>query len=173
MEQSSLKKKFTYTYLALNHFTCIDHFIITQNIFDCIIENAVVYDAQNLSSHNIVYFCIGVSNFKHVIDINCNSHPAPNCNWSKAKVEHIEQYQLALNNKLSSIDVDTPAINCDNWHCQCILELACQTKHVIILTAESQQQGAHSMVSRVRDYVGEVPILLQLHTFIKRPFNPS
>ena len=104
------KKEFTYTNLALNHFSCIDHFITTHNIFDCIIENAVVYDAQNLSSHNIVYFCIGVSNFKHMIDINCNSHPAPNCNWSKAKVEHIEQYQLALNNKLSSIDVNTPAI---------------------------------------------------------------
>ena len=53
-----------------------------------------------------------------MIDINCNSHPVPNCNWSKAKVEHIEKYQLALNNKLSSIDVNTPAINCDNWHCQ-------------------------------------------------------
>ena len=54
-----------------------------------------------------------------------------------------------------------------------ILELACQTKHVITLTAESQQQGAHTMVSRVRDYVREVPILLQLHTFIRRPFNLS
>ena len=95
-------------------------FYYKHNIFDCIIENAVVYDAQNLSSHNIVYFCIGVSNFKHMIDINCNLHPAPNCNWSKAKVEHIEKYQLALNNKLSYFDANTQAINCGNWHCQCV-----------------------------------------------------
>ena len=40
--------------------------------------------------------------------------------WSKAIVEHIEKYQLALNNKLSLIDVNTIAVNCDNWHCQCV-----------------------------------------------------
>ena len=52
--------------------------------------------------------CLAITLFIFVlvflmIDINCNSHPVPNCNWSKAKVEHIEKYQLALNNKLSSI----------------------------------------------------------------------
>ena len=46
-----------------------------------------------------------------------------------------------------------------------ILGLDCITKHVIISTAELQQQGAHSMVSRVREYVPEVSIHLQLHTF--------
>ena len=92
------KKEFTYTNLALKHFSCIDHFITTPNIFDCIIENVVIYDAQNSSSHNIVYFCIGVSNFKHMSDTKCNSSHIPNCNWSKASVEHIEQYQLKLNN---------------------------------------------------------------------------
>ena len=57
-----------------------------------------------------------------MIDVKCNSNPAPNCNWSRAKVAHIEKYQLALNNKLSSIDANTPAINCNNWHCQCVGE---------------------------------------------------
>ena len=52
--------------------------------------------------------------------LNKDSIYTPNCNWSKTKVEHIEKYQLALNNKLSSIHVNTPAINCDNWHCQCV-----------------------------------------------------
>ena len=113
------KKEFTYTNLALNHFSCIDHFITTHNIFDCIIDNVVIYDAQNSSSQNIVYFCIGVSNFKHMIDSKCNSSHIPNSNWSKAGVEHIEQYQFKLNNSLSLIDVNMPAINCHNWHCEC------------------------------------------------------
>ena len=45
------------------------------------------------------------------------------------------------------------------------------TMHVIISTTESQLQGAHFMVSKVRDYVRKVPIPLQLHTFIRRLFS--
>ena len=37
------------------------------------IDNVVIYDAQNSSSHNIVYLCIGASSLKHFIDTKCNS----------------------------------------------------------------------------------------------------
>ena len=55
-----------------------------------------------------------------MIDTKCNSSHIPNYNWSKANVEHIEQYQLKLNNGLSLIDLNTPTINCHKWHCECV-----------------------------------------------------
>ena len=59
----------------------------------------------------------------------------------------------------------------DNVMLSHILELVCQTMHVIISTTESQLQGMHFMVSKVRDYVRKVPFPLLLHTFIRRLFS--
>ena len=107
-----LKKEFTYAKFALNHLSCIDHFITTHNIFDCILENAICYDVLNPSSHSLVYFCVAISNFKHVMDIKCDSSLIRNCNWSKATAEHIDQYQLSLNERLLLIETNTIMTNC-------------------------------------------------------------
>ena len=74
----------------------------------------------NPSSHSLVYFCIAISNFKHVINIKCDSSLIRNCNWSKATAEHIEQYQLSLNERLLLIETYTIMTNCRDWHCQCV-----------------------------------------------------
>ena len=46
-----------------------------------------------------------------------------------------------------------------------ILELVCKTMHVIKSKTESELQGEHFMVSRVRDYVQKVPILYNAHIY--------
>ena len=85
------RKEFTYSTQAIINFSCIYYLITTYKIFDCIIENAVIYEAQNLSCHNIIDFSIGVSNFKHMIDIKCNSQLAPNCHGSKVKFNKLKK----------------------------------------------------------------------------------
>ena len=74
----------------------------------------------NPSSHSLVYFCIAISNFKHVIDIKCDSSLIRNCTWSKAAAEHIDQYQLSLNERLLLIETNTIMTNCRDWHCRCV-----------------------------------------------------
>ena len=46
------RKDNTYSNLSLNHFSCIDHFIVTNNIFDCITANMVISEVTNPSNHD-------------------------------------------------------------------------------------------------------------------------
>ena len=64
--------------------------------------------------------CGLVINFKHVIDIKYDSSLIRNCNWSKAAAEHIDQYQLSLNERVLLIETNTITTNCRDWHCQCV-----------------------------------------------------
>ena len=43
-------------YLILNHFSCIDHFIMSKNVFDFIskVKHNLIIDVQNPSSRNIL-----------------------------------------------------------------------------------------------------------------------
>ena len=45
---------FTYTNFSLNHMSCIDNFIVTENVFDSIVSNNVIVDPTNPSNHNSV-----------------------------------------------------------------------------------------------------------------------
>ena len=44
----------TYCNFALHHFSCIDHFIMSKNVFDSISKHNVLSDVQNPSSHIIL-----------------------------------------------------------------------------------------------------------------------
>ena len=46
----------SYCYFALNHFSCIDHFIMSKNVFDFIskVKHNLISDVQNPSSRNIL-----------------------------------------------------------------------------------------------------------------------
>ena len=48
------KKESNYTNYTLNHFSCIDHIITTQNIFDCIVSNYIISELWNPSSHKVI-----------------------------------------------------------------------------------------------------------------------
>ena len=49
MESPDFQKKSTYTNYTLNHFSCIDHIITTQNIFDCILSNYIIMSCHEMS----------------------------------------------------------------------------------------------------------------------------
>ena len=51
---------FTYTNFSLNHMSCIDHFIVTENVFDSIVSNNIIADQIIPSNHNSV-----------VLSVNC------------------------------------------------------------------------------------------------------
>ena len=54
MDSSYSVADFTYTNFSLNHMSCIDHFIVTENVFDSIVSNNVIVDPTNPSNHNSV-----------------------------------------------------------------------------------------------------------------------
>ena len=85
---------FTYNF-ALNHKSCIDHFIVSRNVYDNIYLNHVICYPTNLSNHNSIQLVI--DNFQtpiNLIDSSCNDHlkQSTHCNWSKATQIHARNY---------------------------------------------------------------------------------
>ena len=82
---------FTYKNFALNHKSCIDHFIVPRNVYDNNHLNHVICDPTNLSNHNSIQLVI--DNFQTpiiLIDSSCNDplKQSTYCNWSKATQIH-------------------------------------------------------------------------------------
>ena len=50
------KKEYTYVNDSLRHASCIDHFIVSLNIYRRIMQNRVLCDPINVSSHHTVLF---------------------------------------------------------------------------------------------------------------------
>ena len=84
----------TYNNFSLNHFSSIDHFIITHNIYDSIISNNVINEVTNPSNHNAILLSFSLNiilahiptdlllctdckcmdyKHKHAIDLLCRS----------------------------------------------------------------------------------------------------
>ena len=64
---------FTYNNFALNHKSCIDHFIVSRDVYDNIHLNHVICDPTNLSNHNSIQLVIDTFQTPiNLIDSSCN-----------------------------------------------------------------------------------------------------
>ena len=84
-DHSLSKKDFTYVNMSLSPFSCIDHIIMSKNVFNYITDNFVSSDPCNNSSHNIVYMSISVTEFYRITQIDCNQTLQWTCIGQKHK----------------------------------------------------------------------------------------
>ena len=79
------EKDFTYVNHSLSHKLCIDHFILSNNVYDYIVDNSVIFDSRNLSNHNIVELRISCFNNKvYSRSAQLHSDKTPKCSWYKS-----------------------------------------------------------------------------------------
>ena len=62
------EKDFTYVNHSLSHKSCIDHFILSNNVYDHIVDNSVIFDSLDLSNHNIIELRISCLITKSTLD---------------------------------------------------------------------------------------------------------
>ena len=112
----------TYVNTDLSHFSCIDHFIVSKNMFDCIIYNFVVYDICNPSYHNLLLLTLSITSFNYIINARntCTRDSKRTVIWRKASHENIAEYKSHLDEKLISIKLSNDTYNCDDLHCKSI-----------------------------------------------------
>ena len=112
----------TYVNMDLSHFSCIDHFIVSKNMFDCIINNFVVYNICNPSYHNILLLTLFITSFNYIINAKNTFTRDSKCtvNWKKASHEYIAEYKSHLDENLISIKLSNDTYNCDDVHCKSI-----------------------------------------------------
>ena len=112
----------TYVNTDLSHFSCIDHFIVSKNMFDCIINNYVVHDICNPSYHNLLSLTLSITCFNYIMNARntCTRNSKRTCNWKKASHENIAEYKSHLDEKLISIKLSNDTYSCDDVHCKSI-----------------------------------------------------
>ena len=100
-----------------NNFSSIDHFIITQNIYDSIISNNVTNEVTNLSNHTAILlsFSLNINRTPKVKD-KCDLF---NCThlWKCASNNNIQEYTYTFDKCLSEIHIPTDLLLCTDCKC--------------------------------------------------------
>ena len=68
-------KDFTYTNYSRGHKSCIDHIIMSGCIFDGIIRNNVIYDGDNPSNHNLLFWLYIVYRICPIFEVEIQIRP--------------------------------------------------------------------------------------------------
>ena len=105
--------------LLLGHWSCIDHFIVSDNVSNEILDNRVVDSNDNLSNHLPVElsFSVNVNTRK-----DSGNRQGPNndrCSsiqWNKANEDDISNYKRVLDNILSK-SITYEAMYCESVCC--------------------------------------------------------
>ena len=133
----------TYNNFSLNHFSSIDHFIITHNINDSIISNNVVNEVTNPSNHNAILLSFSLNinlapNVKDICDL-FNSNPF----WKRASDNNIQEYTYTFDKFLCDKHITTDLLLCTD--CKCLdykhkhdIDLLCRSKIMSGLNASSE-----------------------------------
>jgi len=96
----------------------IDHFLLTDNLIDCISNIKVIHDGANLSDHCPVIITCNINiNMKSVSNklYSCKHVSKPS--WHLAEAHHIDKYRDVLNVLLSRITLPE-ALRCHNVSCE-------------------------------------------------------
>ncbi len=108
---------YTYTNYSLNHMSCIDHFIVTDNIFTVMKHCQVHYDPVNPSNHNVISMSF-LCNVNNVIPRNVSPSVSGNrCAWHRANDDNIDMYKCKLDLLLSDINIPNDVILCSDVLC--------------------------------------------------------
>ena len=106
-----------YSYhFAMRHFHTLDHFIVSEQIFqESVNKMSVIHDVDNLSDHEPIYLHLkcDISRF-NVQDRQF----VPNIAWHKAKQDDLLAYSACLREALNGIKLPDVAVSCRNAHCK-------------------------------------------------------
>jgi exonuclease III len=114
------QKDFTYTNYSLNHKSCIDHCLLTENVYGNLTDNYVVYNPLNPSNHNIVVLKMAMFTADDFIVSHANPNPVikpSKPKWDLATSSQINMYKDRLDQSLQCINFSSEWNYCTDLHC--------------------------------------------------------
>ena len=98
--------------------SCIDHFVLQNNMFNDISHAQAIHLGENLSCHEPIFLCLKIDTLP---GDGSQNKPVQNFLvkkplWSKASSEHIDNYRNDLKNNLSSMFLND-GLKCNNLNC--------------------------------------------------------
>lgn len=102
---------YTYENEASGVQSILDHFCVSENLFNSIHSYETAHEGDNLSDHSPVSLEISMSvNFKTIENTQAPNRPS----WHRATADHIISYKERLRAALSNIEVPYDCMHCDN-----------------------------------------------------------
>ena len=107
---------YTYESKITGDRSIIDHFIVTENLFEFIVLYESKHDGDNMSDHAIVSMVIDIPVTYYECGDNCNVKDT-SLKWSDATASDIAYYVQCLDNLLSNVKIPWHAIHCKEYTC--------------------------------------------------------
>ena len=104
---------YTYESLSNSSRSCLDHFIVSDSLYDSITKCHVLHDGDNLSDHSVVYLVVAVDVTHSIVETEFVNKTL----WWKATNEHLQTYMSNLDNLLSQINIPVDTIACRDRTC--------------------------------------------------------
>ena len=104
---------------SLSHFSCIDHFIVSSNIFDNISFSFVLTDGANPSNHALIMMDITIASQSYLKPRTLSKEPNAITKplWHKVNKYHIAHYKEKLAVILSNLSISTESLQCNDVKC--------------------------------------------------------
>ena len=106
-----------YTYLSKmnNERSVIDHFLLTDNLFNTILVYMSIHEGDNLSDHSALQLVLQLP-IQYSVEQPNVGH-TKRVQWHKANNDHIMQYKRCLDELLDNIVPPSELIRCDEYTC--------------------------------------------------------
>ena len=113
----------TYNNFSLNHFSSIDHFIITHNIYDSIIPNNVINEVTNLSNHNAILLSFSLNiNLTPKVKDKCDLFNSTHL-WKRASNYNIQEYTYTFDKFLGEIQIQNPFLTAQSTQIKSVISV--------------------------------------------------
>ena len=93
----------------------IDHFLLTDNLFNTICRYRCIHEGDNLSDHSILQVELQLP-----VQYCTESHATvrhATTQWHKVEIAQLEQYRIQLDRLLESVHVPEEVVNCTMYEC--------------------------------------------------------
>ena len=114
VDHSVSNVNFTYFNEHSNVRSLLDHFIVTDNLFNMLSGYSSVDDIDNFSDHNPVMLSLNLASRVMVErQVQLGARPS----WARASDHHVNRYKESLRERLAQIRIPNEVIECTNFHC--------------------------------------------------------
>ena len=98
---------------GIDSYSTIDHFCVSQRVYNAINEAGVIHSGENSSNHSAIYLKLKVGDLDLSVE---RSLPSPRISWTKANSDAKNKYKTVLTKKLNELILPA-CVTCSNVLC--------------------------------------------------------
>jgi len=107
--------KHTYENIHTGVLSTLDHFLISENLLQYVLEYRSIHEGESLSDHCPVLLRLSLDTVH--VSLSNDKQYVPKPSWRKASHQNISDYQSVLSSILDTVHVPLNVLQCKDFHC--------------------------------------------------------